>query len=326
MSLMRLLTSGKTLIGLQDSRPQYRMADPRSMPTFGSGKSPFRKKAEAARAEAKDLAEKISAAGMSQPELQSLNTLEEVRPDRESDGIRRSDGPLSPSLSPSPATVVVSGAEGGEGENFAESRKQKAESRTADYRTTGLQDNGEKAEKSVPDWPKQKAEIGKAESKSAEVAVSAIARQGPARVDRKFSWFSGARDWAGRLGSLLPMRPRPARSVRAVAPQQGEMALSLDAVRVVRNDLSDCDLEFVAKKQRAVKGTTGQQDNGTTELLEQSIKCAQTNAAAQEIAEISGRQHATEESGAFGTAWGRATRVFGAAFARNSSVELVEKS
>jgi hypothetical protein len=59
MSLMRLLTSGKTLIGLQDTRPQYRMADPRSMPVFSSAKSPFRKKAEAARAEAKELVEKI---------------------------------------------------------------------------------------------------------------------------------------------------------------------------------------------------------------------------------------------------------------------------
>src|SRR5205823_13426083 len=60
MSLMRLLTSGKTLVGLQDARPHYRMADSRSMPKFGSTKNPIRgsQKAATVQMEARVLVEK----------------------------------------------------------------------------------------------------------------------------------------------------------------------------------------------------------------------------------------------------------------------------
>jgi hypothetical protein len=136
-------------------------------------------------------------------------------------------------------------------------------------------------------------------------------------VDRKFSWIG---EWAGRLGAFLPMRPRPARSAaRALAPQQGELALSLDQVKVIRNDLSDCDVEFVAKKQLAErsapdrpkqKAEVGKWETGPSEPQEQS----------------SSPELTAEASGVFGAAWGRATRVFGAAFVRTPSTDLVEKS
>src|SRR5690349_6112221 len=38
MSLVRLLTAGKSLIGIQDSKSRYRSVDPRAMPKFGSEK------------------------------------------------------------------------------------------------------------------------------------------------------------------------------------------------------------------------------------------------------------------------------------------------
>src|SRR5262249_24076024 len=38
MSLVRLLTAGKSLVGIQDSRSRYRSVDPRAMPKFGSEK------------------------------------------------------------------------------------------------------------------------------------------------------------------------------------------------------------------------------------------------------------------------------------------------
>jgi hypothetical protein len=38
MSLVRLLTAGKSLVGIQDSKSRYRSVDPRAMPTFGSEK------------------------------------------------------------------------------------------------------------------------------------------------------------------------------------------------------------------------------------------------------------------------------------------------
>ena len=46
MSLLRLLSAGKSLVGLKDSTPQYRMGDPRAMPKFGSAANPFRQKRE----------------------------------------------------------------------------------------------------------------------------------------------------------------------------------------------------------------------------------------------------------------------------------------
>src|SRR6476659_1243863 len=38
MSLVRLLTAGKSLVGIQDSKSRYRSVDPRAMPKFGSDK------------------------------------------------------------------------------------------------------------------------------------------------------------------------------------------------------------------------------------------------------------------------------------------------
>src|SRR5438552_2584223 len=41
MSLMQLLSSGKSWVGLKDSGVRYRMTDPRAMPKFGSDKTRF---------------------------------------------------------------------------------------------------------------------------------------------------------------------------------------------------------------------------------------------------------------------------------------------
>ena len=44
MSLLRLLSAGKSLVGLKDSTARYRMGHPGAMPKFGSGKNPFQTK------------------------------------------------------------------------------------------------------------------------------------------------------------------------------------------------------------------------------------------------------------------------------------------
>src|SRR3954468_2052194 len=45
MSLVRLLTAGKSLVGgVHDSAARYRMSDPRAMPRFGSARNPFQSK------------------------------------------------------------------------------------------------------------------------------------------------------------------------------------------------------------------------------------------------------------------------------------------
>src|SRR5881227_3818997 len=38
MSLVRLLTAGKSLVGIQDSKSRYQLSDSRAMPKFGSEK------------------------------------------------------------------------------------------------------------------------------------------------------------------------------------------------------------------------------------------------------------------------------------------------
>ena len=44
MSLLRLLSAGKSWVGSNDSATRYQMGDPRAMPRFGSAKNPFAKK------------------------------------------------------------------------------------------------------------------------------------------------------------------------------------------------------------------------------------------------------------------------------------------
>ncbi len=41
MSLLKLLTTGKSLVGLKDAESRYRMTNQRLLPKFGSGKNPF---------------------------------------------------------------------------------------------------------------------------------------------------------------------------------------------------------------------------------------------------------------------------------------------
>src|SRR6266852_5624676 len=42
MSLARLLSAGKSLVGGMDNTIRYRMGNPGMLPKFGSGKNPFR--------------------------------------------------------------------------------------------------------------------------------------------------------------------------------------------------------------------------------------------------------------------------------------------
>jgi len=46
MSLLRLLSAGKSLVGLKDSTARYRMGHPGAMPKFGSRKNPFQTKTQ----------------------------------------------------------------------------------------------------------------------------------------------------------------------------------------------------------------------------------------------------------------------------------------
>jgi hypothetical protein len=81
------------------------------------------------------------------------------------------------------------------------------------------------------------------------VSGKQVAEKGPVRVarqDRSSGWVS---ELGTKLSSLVSQKPKPARSAIPRfngVPVQGE--LSLDNIKVVRNDLSDADLEVVAKE------------------------------------------------------------------------------
>jgi len=86
------------------------------------------------------------------------------------------------------------------------------------------------------------------ESSKADVTKTAAA---PVRKARGGGWVG---EWGSKLGSLVSQKPKPARSAIPLfngVPVQGE--LSLDNIKVVRNDLSDADLEVVTRKMAPAK-------------------------------------------------------------------------
>ncbi len=180
MGLLRLLTAGKSLVGLKDPEARYRMTDSRALPKFGSEKNPFN------------------------------------RP-------RKSDPAENP-----PASIAPVQQEAPKPAGLCETQRGDV--------TNGLVPSGSLRKNSTLRLPEARsAAVPAAEVKAAEQ------RQGSRA--------------AGQLGSfvkkLKPLLSFQALKKRAAAPTearpvQGE--LSLDKVKVLRNDLSDTDFVIVRKK------------------------------------------------------------------------------
>jgi hypothetical protein len=66
MSLLRLLTTGKSLVSAQDTESRYRLSTQRLLPQFGPAKNPFSSKAETDRAPAAAIPQGAEA-GMTTP-------------------------------------------------------------------------------------------------------------------------------------------------------------------------------------------------------------------------------------------------------------------
>jgi hypothetical protein len=178
MSLLRLLTAGKSLVGQNDTISRYQMGDPRAMPKFGSAKNPFRAAAAGPKAVAKGA------------ELPAEGGTPELVPEAEvaADVRRRSSG-IEVGECPPPHA-------GG----YVEPREQQ-----------------------VAPEPK---------------------RTGPGLVGR----------WVGRVKSLVVRADKPKAAGTSGCeklPVQGE--LSLETIKVIRNDLSDTDLEIVHSRQEPAK-------------------------------------------------------------------------
>jgi hypothetical protein len=174
MSLARLLSAGKSLVGGMDNTIRYRMGNPGMLPKFGTGRNPF---------------------GSGPIRQEPTPLIQPPEPDAESP---------KPALSP-PAAIT---RQPREGESMAECAR-------------------------------------------AKVALAKILGNGEQKRTRWPNWSSAARSiykaWVERIKAGFPRRTKtksqPNSSQSAKPLVQPE--LSLDKVQVVRNDLSDTDLEVV---------------------------------------------------------------------------------
>src|SRR6266404_6174665 len=176
MSLARLLSAGKSLVGGMDNTIRYRMGNPGMLPKFGSGKNPFR-----------------SGAKRQEP----TQLIQPPGPDAESP---------KPALSPPAANT----RQPREGESMAGAMPVTPARAAAE---SGGQ--REKQDSRAPSW-------GSALGATWRGWLAAVKARLPRRNPK-------------RMRSDLPQSAKP-----LVQPE-----LSLDKVKVLRNDLSDTDLEVV---------------------------------------------------------------------------------
>ena len=176
MSLVRLLTSGKSLIGFQDSPNGYRVTQQRLLPQFGPARNPFSSKAESNGGQAQGL---------------SLQANGGEGASKAGRGVSSSGGMAAAALQDGARDRTAAGSVGGQG-------------------FPGVW------------WHRAAALFNLVRAKLG-------------------GWFGAARGKV--VKPAIPQFPKP--------PVQGE--LSLDRVRVVRNDLRDADLEVVPAGERAAR-------------------------------------------------------------------------
>lgn len=174
MSLLRLLTTGKSLVGLKDTESRYRLTSQRLLPQFGPAKNPFSSTVESDSGRPRAYSPEADRANNASRETRDL---------------------------PPVSGKVLAGLP-----NAALARAVSAGKR------------------------------GCGVARALRLRLSAL--------------LSG---WTARLSGLLKRSrsetPKPAIPRFTKQPVQGE--LSLDRIRVVRNDLSDADLEVVPARHSA---------------------------------------------------------------------------
>jgi hypothetical protein len=213
MSLVRLLTAGKSLIGLKDAENRYRMSDPRVMPNFGSGQNRFNSKA---------------------------------RPDL----TQRATPPLmqSPASAAEPATSAAS---------RLSSSAARGQGTIASTRPDDSSDS------SAP-----KPGTGPESSPGAKLTILPMPRRetgaSPSSDGERLGWIGG---WTSKLSALIRRAPRNAAKSGIPRLEQGPVQgeLSLERVQVVRNDLSEEDLEFASPKAPEKASANGTQPAEKTE-------------------------------------------------------------
>ncbi|HSU56411.1 MAG TPA: hypothetical protein VLT36_20295, partial [Candidatus Dormibacteraeota bacterium] len=217
MSLMRLLEASQSWMGMSREESRFRMGDPRSMPKFGNSEHPFQKK-------------NAAAAQVQAAEPQDLN----LKLDQQS-GVRALVPPVS-GLEESVGTQVPPA--------IPVETVNRAELCESQRKVCVVADSGRRSDSlRLPQFRTETAPVvGQASSLSpvGEVDVRSGANPETSRRPVRRGWWSNL--W--RSGERAAKEQAAARG-----PVQGE--LSLEKVQVVRNDLSDTDLEIVRKESAA---------------------------------------------------------------------------
>jgi hypothetical protein len=192
MSLLRLLTAGKSLVGLKQSDSRYHITRQRLLPEFGAKKNPFKNTGEAA------------------PEA--------------------GDGAIT-SLIAAPVieTSAISTAQ--------------TQSSSPDFQSCSID-----ASRNVctPGTARPNGSAGLGSPRVSVASDAAAPGDAPPRQVHS-RWLDWAKHQVGNLTSLVAKKP--AKTTTPSIPKFNkplvQAELSLERVRVVRNDLSDSDLEVV---------------------------------------------------------------------------------
>lgn len=216
MSLLRLLSAGRSFVGLRESTNQYKLKP--LLPQFGSKKNPFR-----------------SSAG---PDLAQRG--KEATEPREAPGVRRVPAPFERMTEQSGESAAMPHTAGALAVSPAE---------------TSVDERQSVAPESNPALSNALCQEG------GDAQGSAPAQAGP--VDSNEAVKETAGRFMGWLKDLPPL-PRRRKAPKAATPvsadQMVQVELSLDSVKVVRNDLSESDLEIVrtnTPQSRAVQAQPG---------------------------------------------------------------------
>jgi hypothetical protein len=275
MSLVRLLTAGKSLVGLKDEQARYRMSDPRALPKFGSSRNPFQKAGvqpvqggsqqpnapvgPSGAREASGLTPNrglvVEAAGSSRSVPLDLplertglcepRRVSEVCGLDNSGSLRKSDAPRLAEPKVAEQTIERDGLA-----DVAVPLTPPLSPRRGSSGAESAKDAGNApADNSTPLTPTLSPG-------STGVGSGTAANGGFKQLVSSFKTLFG-------VGQLRPGRkPGPARAV--AQPVQGE--LRLDNVKVLRNDLSDTDFAIVTRPSRSVAHPVPPKVNGETSV------------------------------------------------------------
>jgi hypothetical protein len=207
MSLLRLLASGKSLVGVMDSTGRYDVSGRRALPRFGTKKNPFRATAR--------------------PELM---------------GVALAPATSRVVLNETPALPMGPVVSGLSAPPLQKANPQPAGIAIATSVALAVGPGRAVARAAAPLTEPAPAAVKRAPSQAASGAAKAVlsAKAGKAGPSRLSRWLAELKAWLPRF---RPAKPTPQ---LAKLPAQGEF--SLEHIKVVRNDLSDSDLEVVRAK------------------------------------------------------------------------------